>query len=88
MQPSSKPEENRPVRDEAYAAQRDELDRLLKDCMIRSRPLAALERPVLDRDGIAMVLQKIKNGLPFSRREREALVAAGFDVEKIYPDLS
>jgi hypothetical protein len=79
--------EERPVRDEAYAAQRDELLRLLQTCRQNYQPLRVHERTVLGADEIPGLLQKIRHGLHFSRKELTALTEAGFLVEKLYPDL-
>jgi hypothetical protein len=73
--------------EDIYAAQRDELIALLKDCLSKNEPLRVHEKKVLSQDDIPALLQKIKNNLPFSRREREALAEAGFAVPQLYPDL-
>jgi hypothetical protein len=79
--------ETTPPTEDVYAAQRDELLALLKSLLQRNEPLAVHGRPRLSRDGVAALLQKLRNGHPFSGREREALVEAGFSVEKLYPKL-
>jgi hypothetical protein len=79
--------EERPVRDEAYNAQREELLRLLNACRARYEPLRAHEKPVLAADEIPGLLQKIRHGLQFSRKEKAALLDAGFHIDKLYPDL-
>ncbi len=73
--------------EDVYAAQRDELMRLLRDCMECNEPLRVHGKVVLSNDDIPTLLQKIKNRLPFSRREREGLVEAGFAVARLFPRL-
>lgn len=75
------------IRDDTYAAQRDELLRLLKTCLDGNGPLRVHEKPVLIPDEIYVILQKIKHSHPFSRKERQALEEAGFQIDKLYPDL-
>jgi hypothetical protein len=75
------------VRDEAYAAQREELTTLLKSCAAKNEPLRAYDKRVLTPDDISTVLHKLRHNLAFSRKERAALSEAGFDVEQMYPDL-
>lgn len=69
-----------------YAAQRDELLRLLGGLMRRNEPLVVHDRARLTPDDLARVLQKLRNGYGFSRTERAALVDAGFDLDRLYPD--
>ncbi len=73
--------------EDVYAAQRDELLSVLKGCMSRNEPLRVHERNVLSQDDIPALLQKIKNRLPFSRREKDALSEAGFAVARLFPKL-
>lgn len=73
--------------EDIYAAQRDELLGLLRDCMGRNEPLRVHGKTVLSYDDIPTLLQKIKNRLPFSRREREGLIEAGFAVARLFPNL-
>lgn len=68
-----------------YAAQRDELLRLLGGLMRRNEPLVVHDRARLTPDDLARVLQKLRNGYGFSRTERAALVDAGFDLDRLYP---
>lgn len=68
-----------------YAAQRDELLRLLGGLMRRNEPLVVHDRARLTPDDLARVLQKLRNGYGFSRTERTALVDAGFDLDRLYP---
>lgn len=79
--------EKRPARDEAYDAQREELLRLLNACRSRYEPLRVHEKAVLAADEIPGLLQKIRHGLHFSRKEKAALADAGFHLDKLYPDL-
>jgi hypothetical protein len=73
--------------EDVYAAQRQELLDALTACLREHRPFTAIGRPVLGRDDIPALLQKIKHEHPFSRKERNALKEAGFQVEKLYPKL-
>lgn len=70
-----------------YAAQREELMGRLKKCLAANEPFTVLERPRLTPDDIAVILQKLKNGYGFSRKERSALTEAGFHLEKLFPNL-
>ena len=88
-----KNEENTPIvdaeviRDDTYSAQREELSGLLKGCLDKNEPLKVHEKPVLTQDDIYRVLHKIRTNMGFSRKERSALTEAGFDLERLYPDL-
>ena len=84
QEPSEKP---KPIRDPAYAAQREELTALLKKCAARYLPLLAYEKPVLSPEDVTTAIQKIKHGHAFSRREKAGLIEAGFDLHLLYPDL-
>lgn len=75
------------IREDTYAAQREELLVLLKTCLDKNEPLEVHGRTLLRHDDITSVLQKIKNRHHFSRRERAAITEAGFALEKIYPGL-
>jgi TFIIF-interacting CTD phosphatase-like protein len=75
------------VPEDVYAAQRAELLVLLKDLFDRHESLRVHEKTRLNPDDIASVLQKIKNGHHFSRRESGALVDAGFRLDKLFPRL-
>jgi len=73
--------------EDIYASQREELLSRLTACVRQNQPLTAYESPVLSSDEAAVVLQKIKNSHPFSRKERRGLLEAGFAVDKLYPRL-
>jgi len=75
------------VRDDMYSAQREELHMTLKACLDKNEPLSVHEKAVLIPDEIYVVLQKIKHSNHFSRKERNALTEAGFQVDNLYPDL-
>ena len=81
------PDEPRSLRDETYSAQREELLELLRDRVRRNETLRTQGGMVLTSDEMGIVLQKIKNGHSFSRKERAALTEAGFNLEWLYPDL-
>lgn len=70
-----------------YAAQREELLTLLTRLFRGNEPLRVHEVTRLTPDDIARVLSKIRQGYGFSRTERAALTDAGFDLDRLFPDL-
>jgi hypothetical protein len=87
--PAPKPEDSKPrtVRDETYAAQREELVQLLTARVRTNEILRTQGGMVLTSDEMGIILMKIKNDHPFSRKERAALTEAGFNLQWLYPDL-
>lgn len=73
--------------DNMYLAQEQELIALLKHCAAQNEPLCVLEEAVLSSDEAQGILVKIKQRHHFSRKEKHALIHAGFNIEKIFPDL-
>jgi len=86
---SEKPEAVRPNAPDddgdVYAAQREELIALLKSGVANNEPLRVHDKTRLSSDEMAVVLQKVKNGYGFSRKERGALTEAGFALDKLFP---
>jgi hypothetical protein len=79
--------EETPVSEDIYAAQRDELMKLLKRLSAAHEPLVVHGRPALVADEVMGVLTKIRRDFGFSRKERMALTEAGFDLENLFPKL-
>lgn len=69
-----------------YAAQREELMTLLTRMKRTGEPLILHGELRLSSDDAVAILQKLGRGFGFSRRERSALVEAGFDLGRLYPD--
>lgn len=68
-----------------YAYQREELLSRLSALARGNDSLVVHGRERLCNDDIVRVLQKIRQGYGFSRREREALTDAGFALDRLYP---
>lgn len=77
--------ETQPLED-IYMAQREELMSLLRTCVKTNEPLRVHQKIALMPDEMSVVLQKIRNGYGFSRKERTALTEAGFLLDKMFPE--
>ena len=75
------------VREDIYAAQREELMELLRRLKASGDSLVIHGEPRLTWEDAASVLRKLKRGFGFSRRERSALIEAGFDLGNLFPEL-
>ena len=82
-----RPSGEKTLRDEMYAAQREELLGLLKSRAAQSLPLIVHGKSVLTPDDMSLLLSKIKNNHHFSSKERSALTEAGFNLDWLYPNL-
>ena len=71
--------------EDIYGFQRDELLDLLRSLSSRHEPLVIHGNIMLWADDIPRVLEKIKNRNHFSRKERHALMEAGFNLDLLYP---
>ncbi len=71
-----------------YAYQREELIRMLTGLSSGHEHLTVNGEITLWADQIPKVIEKIRQKQHFSRRERQALIAAGFDLDKLYPELA
>jgi hypothetical protein len=71
--------------EDIYAAQREEFLALLRRMKSTGEPLVVHGQRRLTADDAAAVLQKLGRGFGFSRRERDALSDAGFDLPKLFP---
>ena len=74
-------------KEDIYAYQRSELLELLKSLASRHDPLVANGQKLLWPDEIYVILQKINQKHHFSRKERHALIEAGFDLNQLFPGL-
>ncbi len=70
---------------DVYAAQREELMVLLRRMKQSGEPLVVHGENRLSSDDAAVILRKLKRDFAFSRRERLALIDAGFDLEHLFP---
>ena len=76
-----------PEKEDLYAYQRSELIDLLKSLANRHQPLVVNGQTLLVADDVYVVMQKINQKHHFSRKEKHALIEAGFDIEQVFPGL-
>ncbi|MBL0059658.1 MAG: hypothetical protein IPP35_11275 [Elusimicrobia bacterium] len=71
--------------EDVHAYQREELLELLRRLSRENEPLIVHGNERLTSDDAVRILQKIRHGFGFSRRERTALTDAGFDLDSVFP---
>ena len=72
--------------DDLYYAQREELIERLKTHVKKSEYLIVYDRILLSPDEMQLILRKIWQEVHFSRKEKDSLIEAGFNIDKIFPN--